>query len=152
MMMRVWRNWRLRTMSPRMVLWCVCIREKSGLLAPHDTRRPCAGRQSGAGDVRDAHRKIAQFRGEGSFAGWLYRIAYTRHLMEARRRELEALDCSGGEAALIAKLDLEKAMSRLSAQERAALTLCYAQGFSNDEAALILNLERSARHITVTTA
>ncbi|HEX3808602.1 MAG TPA: RNA polymerase sigma factor [Rhizomicrobium sp.] len=92
----------------------------------------------------EAHRKIAQYRGEGSFTGWLYRIAYTRFLMEVRKRKLEPLDGEDErgfetEPGLIAKLDLEKAMAKLSAAERAALTLCYALEFSNEEAALILS-------------
>ena len=93
----------------------------------------------------EAWRKLAQFRGDGAFAGWLFRIAWTRYLMEARRRKLEALDESDDRAApeemtMDARLDLESAMRRLSAAERAGLTLCYAQGFSNEEAASILGL------------
>ncbi len=94
----------------------------------------------------EAYRKIAQYRGEGSFAGWLYRIAYTRYLMQARRRKLENLDdavesiaAPDTQAASIAKLDLEKAMTQLAPAERAALTLCFALGLSNEEAAMALN-------------
>jgi RNA polymerase sigma factor (sigma-70 family) len=95
----------------------------------------------------EAYRKIAQFRGEGSFAGWLYRIAYTRYLMQARKRKLESLD-GEAECALkapdaqmgsMAKLDLEKAMARLTPAERAALTLCFALELSHEDAAMALN-------------
>lgn len=92
----------------------------------------------------EAWRKIAQFRGEGSFAGWLARIGYTRYLMIARRRKLESLDMAGdvfepsGEADANARLDLENAMARLALPERAALTICYALGYSNEEGAEIL--------------
>lgn len=92
----------------------------------------------------EAYRKIAQYRGESSFAGWLYRIAWSKLLMEARKRKLEQLEGEDEhgfdtEPGLVAKLDLEKAMAKLSAAERAALTLCYALEFSNEEAALILS-------------
>jgi RNA polymerase sigma factor (sigma-70 family) len=92
----------------------------------------------------EAWRKIDQFRGEGTFASWLARIAYRRYLMWARRRKLEPLD-EGVEIpdtslAPDQRLDLEKAMARLSLPERAALTLCYAQEYTNEEAAEILDM------------
>jgi RNA polymerase sigma factor (sigma-70 family) len=92
----------------------------------------------------EAWRKIDQFRGEGTFASWLARIAYRRYLMWARQRKLEPLD-EGAEIADTGappdqRLDLEKAMARLSLRERAALTLCYAQEYTNEEAAEILEL------------
>src|ERR1700691_90164 len=40
----------------------------------------------------EAWRKLAQFRGDGSFAGWLTRIAWSRLLMAARARKREAAD------------------------------------------------------------
>lgn len=81
----------------------------------------------------EAHRKIAAWRGEGSFAGWLYAIAWSRYLMAARRRKLEPLDEANEtpapgslETASALRLDLEKGMAHLSPGERAALTLCFA--------------------------
>ena len=95
----------------------------------------------------EAFRKIAQFQGRGSFAGWLYRIAWSRYLMQARRRKLESLDEANFEPATLdpenahlARLDLETAMAKLAPAERAALTLCFALGQSHEEAALTLNL------------
>jgi RNA polymerase sigma-70 factor (ECF subfamily) len=94
----------------------------------------------------EAHRKVAQYRGEGSFGSWLCGIAWSRFLMERRKRKeepLETLPETAGEdshAATLARLDLERAMARLSAEERAALTLCYALGHSHGEAAEILRL------------
>lgn len=90
-----------------------------------------------------AHRKIGQYRGDGSFAGWLYRIAWTRFRMHARaQRETEQLDeeTASTNTDPHIKLDLERAMAQLSAPERAALTLCYALEFSHGEAAAILEL------------
>jgi len=90
----------------------------------------------------EAWRKLAQFRGQGSQAAWLYAIAWSRFLMAARERKLEPLDEEEEgfhpEAASIAKLDLEKAMSFLRAPERAALTLCFALGLPHEEAATAL--------------
>jgi RNA polymerase sigma-70 factor (ECF subfamily) len=94
----------------------------------------------------EAHRKIDQYRGDGTFGAWLCGIAWSRFLMERRRRREEPLE-SPDETASVdtlsaspARLDLEKAMARLAPAERAALTLCYALGHSHGEAAEILNL------------
>lgn len=93
----------------------------------------------------EAFRKIAQF-GKGSFFGWLCAIAYSRYLMEARKRKLESLDqdmvddAPEAEIASSAKIDLERALARLRPPERAALTLCFALGFSHEEAAAAMEL------------
>jgi RNA polymerase sigma factor (sigma-70 family) len=92
----------------------------------------------------EAWRKIAQFRAEGSFSGWLTRIAYTRYLMMARTRKLETLDESadvpdtGAGLDPNVRIDLEKAMAQLALPERAVLTVCYALGYTNEEGAEIL--------------
>jgi RNA polymerase sigma-70 factor (ECF subfamily) len=92
----------------------------------------------------EAWKKIAQYRGEGSFAGWLLRIGWSRYLMTARQRKLEPLDTQIEIAEAAgdpnARLDLENAMAILSAGERAALTICYALGHSNEEGAKILDM------------
>jgi RNA polymerase sigma factor (sigma-70 family) len=94
----------------------------------------------------EAFRKVAQC--EGSFFGWLCAIAWSRFLMEARKRKPEPLDeaqevpddVPEPENASLAKLDLEKAFALLPPAQRAALTLCFALGFSHDEAAAALNM------------
>lgn len=94
----------------------------------------------------EAWRKIAQFRCEGPFRSWLARIAFTRYLMEARRKKLEPLDdvTQGSEDVQTmepgVRFDLERCMGKLSLGERSALTLCYALGHSSEEAAEILGL------------
>lgn len=91
----------------------------------------------------EAWRKIAQFRSEGSFAGWLARIGWSRYLMTARKRKLEPLEENDAEQFTPdpnVRLDLESAMAKLSAPERAALTVCYALGYSNEECAEILGM------------
>ncbi len=94
----------------------------------------------------EAHRKLAQFEGRGSFSSWLFGIAWSRFLMERRKRKEEPLGEIEDTAFVDprpgtqAKLDLERGMARLSAEERAALTLCYALGHSHGEAAEILDM------------
>lgn len=94
----------------------------------------------------EAWRKIAQYRAEGSFSSWLCGIAWSRFLMNRRKRREEPLEDADNNISFdpapahAAKLDLEKAMARLAAPERAALTLCYALGHSHGEAAEILEL------------
>lgn len=91
----------------------------------------------------EAFRKIRQC--QGAFFGWLCAIAYSRYLMEVRKRKLECLDEDALAAipddapsvgsAVMAKIDLERAMACLAAPQRAALTLCFALGMTNEEAA-----------------
>jgi RNA polymerase sigma factor (sigma-70 family) len=92
----------------------------------------------------EAHRKIAQFQGHGSFTGWLYAIAWSRFLMENRKRKLEPLDDMDERVAPeidpAIKLDLEKAMAMLRAPERSALTLCFALGMPHEEAATVMGV------------
>ncbi|MGB8602630.1 MAG: sigma-70 family RNA polymerase sigma factor [Rhizomicrobium sp.] len=92
----------------------------------------------------EAFRKIGQY-GTGSFFGWLCAIAYSRYLMQARKRTLESLDeaaeaaipdeAPGAERTATARIDLERAMAQLAPPQRAALTLCFALGMTNEEAA-----------------
>ncbi len=94
----------------------------------------------------EAWRAIGNFRGESQFSTWLYRIAYSRFLMSARKRKPdEQLDdwqgeAPSGEGAALARIDLERAFAKLSPPESAALTLCFALGLSNTEAAEALDM------------
>jgi RNA polymerase sigma-70 factor (ECF subfamily) len=91
----------------------------------------------------EAWRKIGHIRDTRAFAGWLLRIGYSRYLMTARKRKLEPLEDADIPAETgdpDAKLDLEKAMTRLSLSERAALTLCLALEFSHEEASEMLSM------------
>ena len=88
-----------------------------------------------------AYRNLRSFRQEAKFSTWLYRIAYSRFLMQARKRKPdEPLDDWDGttpssEGQAQARIDLERAMKKLAPAESAALTLCFALGLSNTEAA-----------------
>lgn len=95
----------------------------------------------------EGYRKIRQFHSE-NFFGWLCAIAWSRFLMEARKRKLEPLDeqpemaddAPEPENASLVRHDLETAMAQLHPMQRAALTLCFALGLSNEEAAKSLNI------------
>jgi len=94
----------------------------------------------------EAWRAIANFRGESQFSTWLYRIAYSRFLMQARKRKPDEPlgdwddGVASGEANTLDRIDLERAMAKLSPPESAALTLCFALGLSNTEAAEALDM------------
>jgi RNA polymerase sigma factor (sigma-70 family) len=95
----------------------------------------------------EAYKKIGQFQSE-NFFGWLCAIAWSRFLMEARKRKLEPLDeqpdmaddAPEPENAALIRHDLESAMARLHPMQRAALTLCFALGLSNEEAAKTMDI------------
>lgn len=99
-----------------------------------------------------AFEQIAEFRGEGAFAGWLKRIAirlYIRRWKRDRRFDLvaetpepEALSHGdgAGDGAAAGRMDLDAALRGLSPAERACVTLCYGGGLSHAEAAEALNV------------
>jgi RNA polymerase sigma-70 factor, ECF subfamily len=94
----------------------------------------------------EAWRAIGNFRGESAFATWLYRIAYSRFLMQARKRKPDEqlgdwdAGMASGESGSHARIDLERAMAKLTAAESAALTLSFALGLSNSEAAEAMDI------------
>ena len=96
-----------------------------------------------------AYRELRHFRADSKFATWLFAIAYNLFRREARRPQrlvgveehvLEAFatDADSGSVADM-KFDLDAAMSILSLDQRAAITLCYQQGMTHQEAAAVLN-------------
>jgi RNA polymerase sigma factor (sigma-70 family) len=95
-----------------------------------------------------AFERIAEFRGEGTFAGWVKRIAarlYLRRLQREKRLEALAADEGGqpdgprlGDAD--GRIDLDEALKALSPAERMSVSLCFGAGLSHAEAAESLNL------------
>lgn len=93
-----------------------------------------------------AWRLARSFRGEGSYAGWLLRIAWRVYLTRVGRSKRgaevplhereEPVYSAGYEAAI----DVDRAMATLAPRERAAALLCLAEGWSHSEAADILDL------------
>ncbi len=92
-----------------------------------------------------AWRALGQWRGDGSFAGWLRTIA-TRRFLDRQRRAGPAmfapLDSDiaapvGGEDRRIA---IDRALASLPPRERAAALLVFGEGHSHGEAAVMLGL------------
>ena len=91
-----------------------------------------------------AWRMAAGFRGEGSYEGWLLRIAWRLFLSGRRLRTEEPVEVSGeGDGHRPdeeGRIDADRAMARLPERERAAALLCLGEGYSHSEAAAILEL------------
>jgi RNA polymerase sigma factor (sigma-70 family) len=96
-----------------------------------------------------AFERIAEFRGEGTFAGWVKRIAARQYLRRLQReKRLTALatetasedeaDTGSGDADH--RIDLDEALKVLSRAERLCVSMCYGAGLSHGEAAEALNL------------
>jgi RNA polymerase sigma-70 factor (ECF subfamily) len=93
-----------------------------------------------------AFERIAEFRGEGTFAGWVKRIAarlYLRRLQKERRlgaltaqADPDETDSVGADG----RIDLDGALKLLGAAERVCVTMCFGAGLSHAEAAEALNL------------
>ena len=93
-----------------------------------------------------AFERISEFRGEGTFAGWVKKIAarlYLRRLHRDRRlgaltEEQPADETPRSDAD--AAIDLEGALKALGTAERICVTMCFGAGLSHSEAAEALNL------------
>jgi RNA polymerase sigma-70 factor (ECF subfamily) len=126
-------------------------------------RKLTAGNHALADDLAQdtfvlAWRNLKSFRQEARFSTWLYRIATNCWLAHARKRHEELLGerdadvgdddvdddgaASGGgsdhAAMATMKIDLERALARLSDAERAAIVQCYHNDLSHEEAAYVL--------------
>lgn len=93
--------------------------------------------------------QVADFRGEGAFAGWIKRIAarlYLRRMKrDARLLLTDQTEDEGDPSALdqpraASRLDLDTALKGLSPVERLCVSLCYGADLSHSEAAEALNL------------
>jgi RNA polymerase sigma-70 factor (ECF subfamily) len=92
--------------------------------------------------------KLHTFGGQGRFAAWLMKIAYTEFLMAHRRAKGEQRLAAAVEAEADAPVhdpagehgaatDLQRVLAVLSEEERVAMVLCYAEGMSHAEASAI---------------
>ena len=87
--------------------------------------------------------RMRDLENPAAFPGWFRRIAVTTFLMARRRQRaiFETIDesshladeTSTPEAAAGAKIDLERAMARLSEPERLCVTLNHGEGMSHSE-------------------
>lgn len=92
-----------------------------------------------------AWRALGSWRGDGSFAGWLRRIAVRKFLDRQRRTpEFQFLKIDATDACPSAEPDrriaVGQALSMLPPRERAAALLVYGEGYSHPEAAVMLGL------------
>ena len=95
-----------------------------------------------------AFERIAEFRGEGTFAGWVKKIAarlYLRRLQKERRMSAIAAEGAEDDVSVAAgdadhRIDLDEALKVLSAPERLCVSMCFGAGLSHGEAAEALNL------------
>lgn len=92
-----------------------------------------------------AWQQSGQWRGEGSYRGWLFRIAWTVFLdarRSAGRREgrERGFDDERAGTDHDLRLDIDRALARLPDRERAAALLCFAEGCSHTEAAKAMDI------------
>lgn len=95
-----------------------------------------------------AWQRAGDFRGEGSWFGWVagigWRLFLDRRRRDARRSGWLATEYDADEQTVApesgAALDLARLFGQLGDAERAAMTLCLGHGHSHGEAAAILGL------------
>jgi RNA polymerase sigma factor (sigma-70 family) len=93
-----------------------------------------------------AWRRMSTYRGEGAIRAWLLRIAWTIFLQDVRKGKAVSRANIGVEDEVThgpgveAKIDLARALGRLTARERAVATLCLGWQHSHAEAADVLGL------------
>lgn len=94
--------------------------------------------------------QVAEFRGEGTFGGWIKKIAARLYLKRVKREarlifsdivepveEISIRDASGDAAS---RIDLDEALKSLSRGERLCVSLCYGADWSHGEAAEALSI------------
>src|SRR4051812_2499676 len=89
-----------------------------------------------------AFERIAEFRGEGTFAGWVKRIAARQYLRRLQReKRLSAYAAEGADDEVDTKahdaehrIDLDEGLKALSDPERLCVSMCYGAGLSHGEA------------------
>jgi len=94
-----------------------------------------------------AFERVADFRGQGTFAAWVRKIAARQYLRRLQREKRIASLTAAEEIAGIApaadtagRIDLDDALRFLTAAERICVSMCYGAGLSHAEAADALNL------------
>jgi RNA polymerase sigma-70 factor (ECF subfamily) len=95
-----------------------------------------------------AFESVTDYRGEGTFAGWVKRIAarlYLRRLQREKRladlaQEAEDEFIPPTDPDAVGRIDLDEAMKGLGEVERLCVSMCYGAGLSHAEAADALNL------------
>lgn len=91
-----------------------------------------------------AFEKCAEFRGEGTFAAWIKRIAARLYLKRISKEARYVAENATEEAApavdSIGRVDLDEALKSLNEVERLCVSLCHGAGLSHPEIAAAMNL------------
>lgn len=91
-----------------------------------------------------AFQRCAEYRGEGTFSGWVKRIAARLYLKRRARDARYVEQSSAEEAAPVVDtpglMDLDEALKSLSEAERLCVSLCHGAGLSHPEIAAAMNL------------
>jgi RNA polymerase sigma-70 factor (ECF subfamily) len=93
-----------------------------------------------------AFEKCAEFRGEGTFAAWVKRIAARLYLKRKAKNARYVAELEPDQAEAVAApdtaghVDLDEALKGLSEVERLCVSLCHGAGLSHPEIATAMNL------------
>ncbi len=91
-----------------------------------------------------AFERCAEFRSEGTFAGWVKRIAARLYIKRVAKeaRYVAAIDNEDAAPAPdhAGRVDLDEALNTLSEPERLCISLCHGAGMAHPEIAAALNL------------
>ena len=93
-----------------------------------------------------AFEKCAEFRGEGTFAAWVKRIAARLYLKRKARDARYVAEVEPGEDDAApapdhaGRVDLDEALKALNEVERLCVSLCHGAGLSHAEIATAMNL------------
>ena len=94
--------------------------------------------------------QCAEFRGEGTFGGWIKKLAARLYLKKVKREArlifsdavepVEAIGRTDASGDAASRIDLDEALKALSRGERLCVSLCYGADWSHAEAAEALNI------------
>ena len=91
-----------------------------------------------------AFQRCGEFRGEGTFAAWVKRIAARLYIKRVAKEARYVAEIENDEAAPAAdpagRVDLDEALKSLSEAERLCVSLCHGAGMAHPEIAAALNL------------
>lgn len=118
--------------------------QRIGYLLQRFTRDPALAEELCQETFLRAWRKLASFRGSGSFAAWLTRLAYNVFLQDLRRRKRQPA-ANAGHVETATRLDesqpeLDRLLASVSADEQRLLILTYAAGLSASEIGAMLDM------------
>ena len=88
--------------------------------------------------------RCSEFRGQGTFAGWIKKIAARLYLKRVAREARYVAEVETDQADLAADragfMDLDEALKTLNETERMCVSLCHGAGMAHPEIAAAMNL------------